>query len=358
MKIKKINVNPGNVIKKEFGQFYTQQNIFELRPFKDWFMNIPENKRKVVLEPFAGSNGLIDMLINANLISEFKSYDVEPRRYDVIKRDTIKRFPNGYFTVVTNPPFLAKNAATRKGLDYQLSEMDEFNDLYLKAVDTCLKGSEYVAIIIPESFIVSTLLKSRLKTVISLNIKKLFKDTEQPVCLALFNPEKQDDFSIYSNDEYIGEFNSLKKKTSKWLNKNVPEANSFKKDVENVYRDNRINFHNKEGQIGIICIDATDKNKKMAFIDGELIDPKDVGYHARLRTRIKIDFPDSKRFDKDLFIFECNKVLSEYRKKTGDVFLNSFKGLRNDGLYRRRIDFVTVRMIVNKVYFSILKDEK
>lgn len=358
MKIKKINITPGNVIKKEFGQFYTQQNIFELKPFKDWFLSIPKNKRQVILEPFAGGNGLVDMLFNANLISEFKSYDIEPRRSDVVKRDTIKRFPNGYFTVVTNPPFLAKNAATRKGLDYQLNEMDEFNDLYLKALDTCLKGAEYVAIIIPESFIVSPLLKSRLKTVISLNIKKLFKDTEQPVCLALFNPEVQEDFSIYSNDEYIGEFNSLKKKTYKWLNKNVPEANSFKKNVENVYRDKRIVFHSKEGQIGIVCIDATDKNKKISFVDGNLIDPKDVGYHSRLRTRIKIDFPNNKELDKDFFISECNKVLNEYRKKTGDIFLNSFKGLRNDGLYRRRIDFITVRMIVNKVYFSIIKDEK
>lgn len=240
MRVKKINVNPGNVIKKEFGQFYTQQNIFELKPFKEWFLNIPENKRKVVLELFAGSNGLIDMLSNTGMIQEFKSYDIEPRRYDVIKRDTIKRFPNGYYTVITNPPFLAKNAATRKGLDYQLSEMDDFNDLYLKALDTCLKGAEYVAIIIPESFIVSPLLKYRLKAVISLNIKNLFKDTEQPVCLALFNPEEQKDFSVYRNDEYIGEFNEIKKKTFKWLNKNVPEANSFKKDVENTKSEKAI----------------------------------------------------------------------------------------------------------------------
>lgn len=356
MKQKIINATPGQVQKKEYGQFYTQQNIFDLEPFKEWFFAIPENKREVILEPFAGSNGLIIMLEKAGLLKKYKSYDIEPRDAKVLKRDTIKRFPDGYHTVITNPPFLAKNVATRKGLDYQLSEMDDFNDLYLKSLETCLKGVEYVAIIIPESFIVSPLFKDRLKTVVSLNIKNLFKDTEQPVCLALFNPDKQEDFSVYQNNEYIGEFQKIKHKTKKWLSKNVPEANSFKKDVENVYRDKNIIFHDKQGQIGIICIDATDKNKKMAFVDGSKIDEKDVGYHARLRTRIKIIPPDNITIDTQEFIDECNKVLNEYRKRTGDIFLNSFKGLRNDGKYRRRMDFISVRMIINKVYFNLWKE--
>ena len=44
------------------GQFYTAQNIFQLQPFLDWHNQIPESKRKVTLEPFAGKNGLIEML--------------------------------------------------------------------------------------------------------------------------------------------------------------------------------------------------------------------------------------------------------------------------------------------------------
>ena len=43
-----------------------------------------------------------------------------------------------------------------------------------------------------------------------------------------------------------------------------------------------------------------------------------------------------------------NIILNEYRDKTHDIFLTSFKGLRKDGVYRRRIDFRTVKCIMNK----------
>ena len=35
------------------------------------------------------------------------------------------------------------------------------------------------------------------------------------------------------------------------------------------------------------------------------------------------------------------------RYKTGDVLLTSFKGLRADGKYRRRLDFKTAQMVMN-----------
>ena len=200
MKKNKINATPGNVHKKEYGQFYTQYNIFLLYPFLNWFNNIPLDKRNSILEPFAGSNGLLRMLEQSVVVNQYTSYDINPRSNDVKKRDTIKRFPERSSLIVTNPPFLAKNVAVRKGLDYQLSEMDNYNDLYLKCLDLCLKNSDYLAIIIPESFIVLPEFKERLHTVISLNIKCLFKETEQPVCLALFNPETQEDYNIYNND--------------------------------------------------------------------------------------------------------------------------------------------------------------
>lgn len=352
---KKINATPNNVQKKEYGQFYTQYNIFCLDPFKNWFNNIPENKKKVILEPFAGSNGLIKLLELADIKVPYKSYDIEPQDENVIKRDTIKRFPTNFNIVVTNPPFLAKNVATRKGLNHQLEEMDDFTDLYLKCLELCLKNSEYVAIIIPESFIVSPIFKDRLHCVISLNIKKLFKDTEQPVCLALFNPEFQKDFMIYQNDKLIGYYKKIKNKTVKWLNQNVPKANSFKKDVQSVYRDDNIKMHDPDGDIGIICIDATNKNKKISFVDGDVIDKKDVGYHSRLRTRIKINLPNG--VSKLDFINECNSTLNEYRRKTSDIFLTAFKGLRDDGYYRRRMDFILVRMILNKVYYNLLNKD-
>lgn len=336
------------VYKKELGQFYTEENIFKLKPFLSWWESIPLEKRAVVLEPFAGKNGLIEMLQNAGILKDFKSFDIHPKSEDVLKRDTIKRFPSGYSVTVTNPPFLARNVATRKGLENQLSEMESFNDVYLRCLNLTLEHCEYVAIIIPESFIVSPLFKDRLFCVISLNIKKLFKDTEQPVCLALFNPTSQEDFSVYQCDHFLGNFKRLKNETMNWLLEGVPGENNEKY----ILKPKGIKFHVLEGQFGINCIDATNQNKKMSFIDGCLIEDKDVGYHARLRAKFWIDAD----VDKAEFINRCNEVLSEYRARTNDIYLTAFKGLRDDSKYRRRIDFMTVRMIVNKVYFEFIKN--
>lgn len=339
------------VYQKEMGQFYTAQNIFQLQPFLDWHNQIPESKRKVTLEPFAGKNGLIEMLKSANLVQDFVSYDIHPKSEDVKKRDTIKRFPKGFSLAVTNPPFLARNVATRNGLEPQLSEMEEFNDVYLRCLSIVLENCEYVAMIVPESFIVSPLFKDRLNCVISINIKRLFKDTEQPVCIALFNPEKQKDFKVYRCNDYLGYFYETQENVLTWLLSGVP-IHDYKKDT---YKHEGIKFHVLDGQIGVNCIDATNQNKKMKFIPGEEIEDKDVGYHARLRAKFKVTPPAHKKLDIEVFINECNEALNTYREKTQDMFLTAFKGLRDDGKYRRRMDFTTVRMIVNHVYFKLYK---
>ena len=46
----------------------------------------------------------------------------------------------------------------------------------------------------------------------------------------------------------------------------------------------------------------------------------------------------------------ANELLATYREKTQDVFMTSFKGLRADGKYRRRLDFKTARAILAKAY--------
>jgi hypothetical protein len=48
----------------------------------------------------------------------------------------------------------------------------------------------------------------------------------------------------------------------------------------------------------------------------------------------------------DDLINEANAVISEYRDISHDVFLTSFKGLRIDGLYRRRLDWNTTARIL------------
>jgi hypothetical protein len=320
---------------KILGQFFTKKNIFKNKIFQNWFLSISEKSRKTILEPFAGKNGLIDMLDELKLINSYQSFDIEPQHENVQQNDSILSFPQGFNVCITNPPFLAKNVASRKNIPVLI---EPFSDLYEKCLDLCLKNCDYVAAIVPESFIVSPFFKTRLYAVISLTSKSLFQHTEHPVCLALFNPTKTSDYLVFQDEKLLGNYNEKLNEINDWL-----------KEDEN----SRITFHDKSGQLGLFNIDATNIDKIMHFSFGELIEPKDVGYHARLRTRIKILAPTDKPLTKaqlTSFIKTCNKVLAEYRTKTNDIFLTSFKGLRSDGFYRRRLDYSTARLIVAKAY--------
>jgi hypothetical protein len=68
-------------------------------------------------------------------------------------------------------------------------------------------------------------------------------------------------------------------------------------------------------------------------------------------TRISIDT----EIDTVGIINKANEILKDYRHNTQDVFLTSFKGLRRDGKYRRRIDFKTIRSILNKAVEELEK---
>jgi hypothetical protein len=75
------------------------------------------------------------------------------------------------------------------------------------------------------------------------------------------------------------------------------------------------------------------------------INPNDIKISSRSFTRIS-GLP--KHINLNDFLNECNIILKDYREKTKDVLMTSFKGLRKDGKYRRRLDFKTVRYIMNK----------
>ena len=47
------------------------------------------------------------------------------------------------------------------------------------------------------------------------------------------------------------------------------------------------------------------------------------------------------------FIAEANTILNKLREDTEDVLLTAFKGTRNDGRFRRRLDFANARRILS-----------
>ncbi len=334
-----------NERKKLNGQFFTVTNPFISNPFYIWYESIPENKKNIIIEPFAGSNNIVKMINDLKLNSvKWYCYDIMPPSYNavpeipVLKQDTIENFPliSNAYIAITNPPYLAKNSATRSGLPFKYVEYD---DLYKKCLEVMLNNCEYVAAIIPESFITANLFHNRLKIVISLTCK-MFDDTDCPVCLALFSPENEVDkehgFEIYRQGDItrIGTFKYLDSLS-----------------VKSEYNKKNWIFNDKNGEIGILCCDNT-KYASIKFVRGETIDPDCIKVSSRAKTRIS-GLPQG--IDIDAFINRCNEVLNTYRSDTKDVFLTSFKGLREDRMYRRRLDFETAKNIMGYVLEEMKK---
>lgn len=329
--------------KRLLGQFYTIANPFRNDAFITWLESIENIENTTIIEPFAGANNIVSLVQDMNprgaeKYNNWKCFDICPSNinnvpeYEVEQKDTIKDFPKGYKIAITNPPYLAKNSATRRGLEYV---GEPYDDLYKKALEVMLNNCDYVAAIIPESFITSGLFHDRLETVISLACK-MFDDTDCPVCLALFVPEKDtDDFTVFRNETRVGTYSELKKLlfTSK-------------------YKIGNWKVNDPKGSIGVCCVDSP-KGQSTKFVLGEEIPEEDIKISSRAYTRIS---GLSDNIDRTEFIKKCNIKLNEYRKNTKDVFLTSFKGLRADGKYRRRLDFKTVKAIMCTVLEEMEKE--
>ena len=318
--------------KRELGQYYTQTNPFIHPLFHEWMDLV--DKTTIFLEPFAGANNIVRLVAESGYEFPWKCYDIEPSmnntcpEFEVEYRDTIENFPQGHNVCITNCPYLGKSSARRRKIDYPWEE----DDMYKVCLRLMLDNCDYVAAIIPESFITARIHLDRLWGVISLTCK-MFDDTECPVCLALFTPEGSSEIPVFSNELYLGTLEALRTcdltghtSTHKWI------------------------FNDKEGSLGVKTVDSQ-KTADCKFFYGENINPDSIKISSRAFTRVS-GLPTD--INRDLFIDKCNDLLTEYRELTKDVMMTSFKGLRQDGKYRRRLDFKTVRFILNKAltYFK------
>ncbi len=313
--------------KRQYGAYYTKQSPFELKPFKNWARSANLDDC-TVLEPFAGANDIVHMLQDSNMCSKFACYDIAGRTgqsakdgVQIRRRDTLESFPTGYHACVTNPPWLARNSARRRGLEFNVPDI--YDDIYKYALELALANCAYVAFIIPATFLRSRRLHNRLKTFVLLE-KKLFMDTDNPVCLALFTPRPQRT-EIWANNEYIGYLDELEDKYSL----NIQTMS-----------DKRVRFNAPEGTLGLIGVDNT-KKASIEFCRGSDLAHRTVKHSDRSITRIDLeDKVTSKKID------ELNGVLNKFRRDIHDIFLAPFKGLREDGRYRRRLDYATARGLI------------
>lgn len=312
--------------KRTKGQFFTLESPFKHVAFYQWASQF--DAKENILEPYAGANNLIWMLQELGFASTYSSFDVDPQEESVVLQDTIADFPTGYKVCVTNPPYLAKNSAKRRGIE--IPDLKEYDNLWKLATALCLDNAEYVAAIIPESFITSGLFRSRLQSVISIP-NKMFDDTDQPVCLALWGPENTDDFDVYRGDKKLGTYNSIKAKIDSLLKVDAEKTEGIK-----------IIFNDPQGKLGLIATDST-SGPGIKFVKGNTIDSKKIKVSSRHSTRITIE--NAGILEEDL-IDNLNKIVDKYRTLSEDVFLTSFRGVRKDGKFRRRIDWDTARKII------------
>lgn len=304
--------------KRQSGQFYTKGNPFYIEPFSEWAKQagLPDNR---ILEPFAGSNSLIKILSDMELCNQSTSYDIAPADSKVERRDTLAKFPSGYDICITNPPWLAKNSATVRGLAFPDCQHD---DLYKYALEKCLDNCAYIAALIPESFITANLFQERLQTFVSLTAR-MFTDTGHPVGLALFGPDEVCDVEIWSGMERVGLLSLLQKL------KPEPQAGGAS-----------ISFNEPEGNVGLIALDNT-KEASVRFCDVQELADYEVKTTGRHITKLVVDGP--------VRIDEWNRLIREFRDKTYDVLMTCYKGIRKDGKYRRRCDWALARGIIHHV---------
>jgi hypothetical protein len=308
--------------KRHLGQYFTQENPFDTPAFLSWAERC-HLKRENILEPFAGSNNLIHMLKQMGLCNQFFSTDIEPKSSEVLQHNALVNFPTGFKVCVTNPPYLAKNSATRRGLSFPETQ---FDDLYKYALATCLANCPYVAAIVPASLLNAQIFRDRLTTYVLLN-QMMFQDTEHPVCLALFEPQAHD-IEIWDRQTYLGKLS--------YFESFLPSPKT-----KNAFP---IQFNHPQGSLGLIAIDDT-YQASIRFCLGEEIPSQKISHSSRSITKIKLTPPISISVIQDL-----NNVIGQFRLNTHDIFLTPFKGIRSDGKMRRRLDFALTRLFLTHFF--------
>lgn len=308
-------MNSTSDAKRAQGRYYTTGNPFSCPPFQGWAKHAGL-ARTVVLEPFAGRNSLIERLEELDMCSRWRAFDILPGAPGVEKQDTLTDFPSGFRACVTNPPWLAKNSATARGLPFPQCRHD---DLYKFALEKCLENCPWVAALVPESFIRANLFHERLESFVSLT-GAMFSDTAHPVGLALFAPRVSDDVEVWSGMHRVGRLSELRA--------HLPRVSRVRTDLR---------FNDPNGNLGLVALDNT-RGPSIRFCKPEELEGYEISHASRAVTKIKVRGHFSIR--------KCNEFLDWFRERTRDVLLTSFRGLRRDGMYRRRLDWGQAREIV------------
>lgn len=318
--------------KRNLGQYFTKESTW-LKPQVERFIN--KVNPKIILDPFAGAGDLLNTVKKLGF-TQTKGYDIDDSLGWEFNNsiENIDKLNDGL--ILTNPPYLAKNSAKRRGLtSYKYFENNRFQDLYQVALSKALYACRFSVFIIPETFLISSIFKECLESITVLEDNP-FIDTDCPVCICCFDADRaqftnkgSNIYDIYKDDLFL--FDSYEAEYR--LRRYKPESKFY------------IKFNDIEGNLGLRGVDGVSSKNRIRFCRPEDLnyDVSSIKISSRAITTIKIEIDIN-----DYFLNNINLLLEDYRAKTHDVFMAPFKNNNKEGKRRRRLDFTLARNFINK----------
>lgn len=319
-----------DVRKVSRGQFLTERAGWLVEPVEE-FIASRLDRFDTFLDPFAGEGHLLEVCGRA-YGRRTAGFDLEspawPRNDSLVSVPRIDRA-----LIITNPPYLAKHSARRKGVlslaqDYFVESGRD--DLYKVALDRCRAAAELVVAIVPETIMLSGYPKAEL-ALLAVIEEPLFSDTDSPVAVVCFDSRWRGDCDVYVGPERVGSLSSLL---------------SFRPTSRDQHT--RIRFNDPGGRIGLQAVDGVAPENRIRFMPADEFHYRreSVKHSSRLMTYVEV--PDVSDADLRVVIGVANSLLEDVRQRTRDLILAPFKGNNKDGVRRRRLDYAVARGVLSE----------
>lgn len=317
------------------GAFLTRRSAWLTQPVRDFILSRIQNTSEF-LDPFAGDGQLLDDLHGLTGLSG-TGFDISGARWP--HNDSLVQIPTSPDQIiVTNPPFLARHSAARKGVWRQADvryEAGGRTDLYQIALDRCLESCAVVVAIVPETVILSGYPTRHLEC-LSVIEKCLFDDTETPVCVTCWDRRSDAAQRLYKGDRFC---------------LTIPELNALRPQGRT---NTDMRFNVPDGRIGFRAVDGSDPSDRIGFFH-----PADFGYsrnevsHSnRLMTYLEIRELTNEQCR--TVIAEANRRLESLRQQSHDLLFSPFKGNNTAGVRRRRLDYGTARSLLGQAVAEVV----
>lgn len=321
------------------GAFYTTGNSWLVKPVHDFILRSFESGLSICLDPFAGGGDLLNVCRDTFNCKIF-GFDVDetgmwPVNDSLIKIPYIKEA-----LIVTNPPYLAKYSAARKGVLVESSKYfnsSKWEDLYLLALDRCLEHYKRVVAIVPETFIGSLYPKQHVQS-ISVLQSNPFQDTHAPVCVVCMDRDLKngDEYAkVYVDDLYITTIGDI----TRIKNADAPPI--------------AMRFNEVSGKVALKAVDGGDPDDKIRFLRADEFDYSLDKIKVSSRLMTIIDIPSLNDFVLDSLIAKANLELNRIRNESKDLIFSPFKGNNKAGVRRRRLDYKTARKILARALSTL-----